>query len=47
MRLISKILLFGIVVFKLSAEDEININFKDLQNMDLVKITSKIKDKIF
>jgi general secretion pathway protein D len=45
MSLISKILLFGIVVFKLSAEDEININFKDLQIMDLVKITSKIIDK--
>lgn len=45
MRLISKILLFGIVVFKLTAEDEMNINFKDLQIMDLVKITSKIIDK--
>jgi general secretion pathway protein D len=45
MKLISKILLFGIVVFKLSAEDEMNINFKDLQIMDLVKITSKIIDK--
>jgi general secretion pathway protein D len=45
MSLISKILLFGIVVFKLTAEDEMNINFKDLQIMDLVKITSKIIDK--
>ncbi|MDD2888433.1 MAG: type II secretion system secretin GspD [Aliarcobacter sp.] len=45
MRLISKILLVGVFVFTLSAEEKININFKDLKIMDLVKITSKIIDK--
>lgn len=45
MRLISKILLVGIFVFTLSAEEKMNINFKDLKIMDLVKITSKIIDK--
>jgi general secretion pathway protein D len=45
MRLISKILLIGIFVFTLNAEEKININFKDLKIMDLVKITSKIIDK--
>ena len=46
MRLISKILLAGIFAFQLNAaNDEININFKDLKVMDLIKITSKIIDK--
>ena len=46
MRLISKILLAGIFAFQLNAaNDEININFKDLKVMDLVKITSKIVNK--
>lgn len=45
MRLISKILLVGVFVFTLSAEEKMNINFKDLKIMDLVKITSKIIDK--
>ena len=45
MRLISKILLIGVFVFTLNAEEKININFKDLKIMDLVKITSKIIDK--
>lgn len=45
MRLISKILLVGIFVFNLSAEEKMNINFKDLKIMDLVKVTSKIIDK--
>ena len=45
MRLISKILLIGVFVFSLNAEEKININFKDLKIMDLVKITSKIIDK--
>jgi general secretion pathway protein D len=45
MRLISKILLLGVFVFTLSAEEKMNINFKDLKIMDLVKITSKIIDK--
>lgn len=46
MRLISKILLAGILAFQLNAaNDEININFKDLKVMDLIKITSKIIDK--
>ena len=45
MRLISKILLVGIFIFNLNAEEKLNINFKDLKIMDLVKITSKIIDK--
>lgn len=47
MRLISRILLTGVFAFQLNAvnNDEININFKDLKVMDLVKITSKIIDK--
>lgn len=46
MRLINKILLAGILAFQLNAaNDEININFKDLKVMDLIKITSKIIDK--
>lgn len=45
MRLISKILLVGVFIFTLSAEEKMNINFKDLKIMDLVKITSKIIDK--
>ena len=45
MKLISKILLIGVFVFTLNAEEKININFKDLKIMDLVKITSKIIDR--
>ena len=47
MRLISKFLFVGFFILQLNAvEDEkININFKDLKIMDLVKITSKIIDK--
>ena len=47
MRLISKILLTGALAFQLNAanNDEVNINFKDLKVMDLIKITSKIVDK--
>lgn len=47
MRLISKILLTGVLAFQLNAvtNDVVNINFKDLKVMDLVKITSKIIDK--
>ncbi len=45
MRLISKILLAGIFTFQLNAAEDININFKDLKVMDLVKITSKIINK--
>ena len=45
MRLISKILLTGIFALQLNAAEDININFKDLKVMDLVKITSKIINK--
>lgn len=47
MRLISRILLTGVFAFQLNAvnNDVVNINFKDLKVMDLVKITSKIIDK--
>jgi general secretion pathway protein D len=45
MRLISKILVVGMLVLNLSAGEKMNINFKDLKIMDLVKITSKIIDK--
>ena len=47
MRLISKFLFVCLIVLQLGAsEDEkVNINFKDLKVMDLVKITSKIIDK--
>ena len=45
MRLISKILLAGIFALQLNAAEDININFKDLKVMDLVKITSKIINK--
>ena len=46
MRLISKFLLAGLFVLNLNAQEEpVNINFKDLKVMDLIKITSKIIDK--
>ncbi len=47
MKLISKFLFAGLCVFQLNAaeSEKININFKDLKVMDLVKITSKIIDK--
>lgn len=45
MRLISKILFAGIFALQLNAAEDININFKDLKVMDLVKITSKIINK--
>ena len=46
MRLINKFLIAGLITFQLNATDDIvNINFKDLQIMDLIKITSKIIDK--
>ncbi len=35
----------GILIFKLSANDEININFKDLKIVEFIKITSKIINK--
>lgn len=45
MRLI-KLLLVGVIfTFTLNASEKININFKNLKIMDLVKITSKIIDK--
>ena len=45
MRLI-KVLLVGLLLtFTLNASEKININFKNLKIMDLVKITSKIIDK--
>lgn len=46
MRLINKILVVSLIVLQLNgADDKVNINFKDLKVMDLIKITSKIIDK--
>jgi general secretion pathway protein D len=46
MKLISSLFLVFILSFNLyGKEEKININFKDLKIMDLVKITSKIIDK--
>ena len=47
MRLISKFLFVCLILLQLNAveEEKVNINFKDLKVMDLVKITSKIIDK--
>ena len=45
MKLIRIVVLVFILVFQGLAEEKININFKDLKIMDLVKITSKIIDK--
>ena len=42
MKLIRIVVLVFILVFQGLAEEKININFKDLKIMDLVKITSKI-----
>ena len=35
----------GVLIFKLNANDDININFKDLKIMDFIKITSKITNQ--
>ncbi len=45
MRLIRVVLLVFLLNFISQADEKININFKDLKIMDLVKITSKIIDK--
>ena len=45
MRLIKVVLLVFLLNFVSHADQKININFKDLKIMDLVKITSKIIDK--
>ena len=45
MRLIRAVFLVFILSFSINASEKININFKDLKIMDLVKITSKIIDK--
>ena len=45
MKLTRIVVLVFILVFQGLAEEKININFKDLKIMDLVKITSKIIDK--
>ena len=45
MRLIRTVFLVFILSFSINASEKININFKDLKIMDLVKITSKIIDK--
>ena len=45
MKLIRVVVLVFIFAFQGFAEEKININFKDLKIMDLVKITSKIIDK--
>lgn len=45
MRLIRVVFLVLVLNILLQADEKININFKDLKIMDLVKITSKIIDK--
>ncbi len=45
MKLIRIVVLVFVLVLSGLAEEKININFKDLKIMDLVKITSKIIDK--
>lgn len=45
MKLIRVVLIVFLLNLTLQAEEKININFKDLKIMDLVKITSKIIDK--
>ena len=45
MKLIRIVVLVFVLVLPGLAEEKININFKDLKIMDLVKITSKIIDK--
>lgn len=45
MKLISRAFLVVILSFSLNASEKININFKDLKIMDLIKITSRIIDK--
>ena len=45
MRLIKVVFLVLVLNILLQADEKININFKDLKIMDLVKITSKIIDK--
>ena len=47
MRKLLFVLIFfsGILIPKLTASDDININFKDLKIMDFIKITSKITNK--
>jgi general secretion pathway protein D len=45
MKLIRIVVLVFVLVLSGFAEEKININFKDLKIMDLVKITSKIIDK--
>ena len=42
---LNKLFFLIILTFKLFANDEININFKDLKIMDFIKITSKILNK--
>lgn len=43
--LLSLIFFSGILISKVNASDDININFKDLKIMDFIKITSKITNK--
>lgn len=45
MKLISKLLIISIFIVSLNAKEVININFKNLQIEDLIKITSKIINK--
>ena len=42
---LNRVLFVIILVFNLFANDEINVNFKDLRIVDLIKITSKIINK--
>ena len=42
---LNRVLFVIILAFNLFANDEINVNFKDLRIVDLIKITSKIINK--
>ena len=42
---LNKFVFIAILAFNLVANDEINVNFKDLKISDLIKITSKIINK--
>jgi len=45
MRLIKYILLVSVLVFSLSAREQVNVNFSDLEIKDFIKLISKITDK--
>ncbi len=45
MRLIRLVFLVSSLVFVLSAREQVNINFSDLEINDFIKLTSKITNK--